>query len=124
MQIIKNNTDVFVVGGYISSMILYKSIVNLYVKSTYGNSSIIDAVKNVHSTRSKEVALFMLMGAPVIAGLMWTAGQIFRCKVVVNVMVNASNELNGIDSVSKTEIEGTSTISRDFLFLLVTKLPS
>jgi hypothetical protein len=67
VQMIRENVDVTVVGGFISSIIMYKSIVNLYIKSTY-NQNLPDVLRNVPSTRAKEIALFMLVGAPFVAG--------------------------------------------------------
>jgi hypothetical protein len=34
---ITENVDVTVVGGFISSMIMYKTIVNLYIQSAYNS---------------------------------------------------------------------------------------
>ena len=122
VKMIRENVDVSVVGGYISAMILYKSVVNLFVKSAY-SKSLPDIIK-APSTRTREIALFMLLGAPFVVGCMWTGGLVFGGKVVVNLNANANNELEGIDSVNKTEIEGTSTISSNSLFLFLNKLPS
>ena len=63
VQMIKNNVDVSVAGSLLSSMILYKTIVNLYTKSAFNSSSILELA---NTTRSKEVALFMIIGAPAI----------------------------------------------------------
>jgi hypothetical protein len=121
VQMIREKVDVSVVGGFISSMILYKTIVNLYLKSAY-NKNLPDVLINVPSTRAKEIALFMLVGAPFVAGWMWTGNKIIGGKVVVNLLAN--NELEGSGSIRKTEIEGTSTISSNSLFLFLNKLPS
>jgi hypothetical protein len=72
---IRDNVDVTVVGGFISSMIFYKTIVNLYLKSVY-NKNLPDVLRNVPSTRAKEIALFMLVGAPFVAGWLWTVNKI------------------------------------------------
>lgn len=140
VQMIRNNGEVSVIGGYISSMILYKSIVNLFASyigckfynlhhSAYNKTlpdslfCICDKMKSkcrTPSTRTKEIALFMLMGAPFVAGCMWSVEH----NLGTNTIANANNELEGIDSNSKTEIEGTSTIRRNYLFLLLNKLPS
>jgi hypothetical protein len=116
---IRENVDVSVVGGFLSSMILYKTIVNLYLKTAY-NKNLPDVLKNIPSTRAKEIALFMLVGAPFVAGWMWTGNKIIGGKVVVNLLAN--NELEGTDAVKKNEIEGTSSKSSFFLFL--NKIPS
>jgi hypothetical protein len=39
---IKENVDVSVAGSLLSSMILYKTIVNLYTKSAYNRSNILE----------------------------------------------------------------------------------
>jgi hypothetical protein len=48
-------------------MILYRSIVKLYMQSAY-SSSLSDVIRSGPSTKSKEVLLIMIMGAPFIAG--------------------------------------------------------
>ena len=121
VQMLKDNVDVQVVVGFLSSMILYKTIVNLYVKSA-NNKNLSDVLKPVPSTRAKELALFMLLGAPFVAGCMWTGKTVIGGKVVLNILAN--NELEGSGSVRKTEIEGTSSISKSSFFLFLNKLPS
>jgi len=121
VQMIRENVDVTVVGGLLSTMIMYKTIVNLYLKSAY-NKNLPDVLRKVPSTRAKEIALFMLVGAPFVAGWMWTEKKIIGGKVVVNLLAN--NELEGTGSVRKFEIEGTSSISKSSFFLFLNKLPS
>jgi len=119
VHIIRDNVDASVVGGFISSMIMYKTIVNLYIKSAYGQNLPEPAfLRNVPTTRAKEIALFMLVGAPFVAGWLWTGKQVIGGKVVVNIL---ANEIEGSGSVKKNEIEG---ISKSSLFLLLNKLPS
>jgi hypothetical protein len=118
---IKENADVTVVGGFISSMIMYKTIVNLYIKSTY-NQNLSDVIRNVPSTRAKEIPLFMLVCSPFVACWLWTGNKIIGGKVVVNLLAN--NELEGTGSIRKNEIEGTSSISKSSFFLFLNKLPS
>jgi len=77
---IKENVNVSVVGGFISSMILYKTIVNIYLKSTHSPASLPNALLMCPSTRAKEIALFMLFGAPFVAGWMWTGNKNNRWK--------------------------------------------
>jgi hypothetical protein len=73
------------------------------------------------STRAKEIALFMLVGAPFVAGWLWTGNKIIGGKVVVNLLSN--NELEGTGSVKKNEIEGTSSIGKSSFFLFLNKFP-
>jgi hypothetical protein len=108
---IREHVDVKVAGSFLTSMILYKTIVNLYVKSAY-SKSLTEVLKSAPSTRGKEIALFMIVGAPFIAGLMLTTNKIIGPKVIINL-------------VSNNELEGSSSVSSSFsLFLLFNKLPS
>ena len=54
-------------------MFVYKTLVNLYVKLVYNTSSILEVG---NTSRSKEVALFMIIGAPAIAGTILTINYI------------------------------------------------
>lgn len=111
VQMIRDNVDVKVAGALLSSMFLYKNIVNLYVKSAY-SQSLTEVLKSGPSTRGKEIAVFMLVGAPLIAGLMLTTNKIIGPKVVINL-------------VSNNELEGSSSVSNSFsLFLLFNKIPT
>jgi len=111
VQMIREHVDVKVAGSFLTSMILYKTIVNLYVKSAY-SKSLTEVLKSAPSTRGKEIALFMIVGAPFIAGLMLTTNKIIGPKVIINL-------------VSNNELEGSSSVSSSFsLFLLFNKLPS
>jgi hypothetical protein len=67
---IKENVSVQVSGSFLTSLILYKTIVNLYLKSAY-SGSLIHTITPGPSTRAKEVALFMLMGALLSLELCW-----------------------------------------------------
>ena len=112
VQMIRENVDISVAGTYLTSMIMYKTIVNLYVKSAY-SSTFTDIVLSAPSTRSKELAFFMLMGVPFVVGFMWAGNKIVGGKVVVNVLAN--NELEGMckaNSVNKNELDVTSRTSR------------
>jgi len=62
VQLIKENVSVKVTGSFLTSMILYKTIVNLYLKSAY-SGSLIDTITTGPNTCAKEVALFMIIGA-------------------------------------------------------------
>ena len=122
VQMIQETVHVRELGTYLSSMILYKTIVNLYVKSAY-SSSLSYVLITGPRTRSKEIGLFLLMGAPFVAGLMWTGNKIIGGKVVVNVLANTASDVTNL--VSQTELEGTNSVgSSNFLFLFLNKLPS
>jgi len=112
---IRENVDVSVAGSLVSSMIIYKTIVNLYMKSAFNSSSILESIKGANSTRSKEVALFMIIGAPLIVGSIMSINAVTSGgakKVIVNIVGN--NELEVTSSVS----------SSSSLFLFLNKLPS
>ena len=53
VEMLRKNVDVTVVGGFISSMILYKTIVNLYLKSAY-NKNLPVVIRNMHSKKAKK----------------------------------------------------------------------
>ena len=117
VQMIRENVDVSVAGSLVSSMIIYKTIVNLYMKSAFNSSSILESIKGANSTRSKEVALFMIIGAPLIVGSIMSINAVTSGgakKVIVNIVGN--NELEVTSSVSSS--------SSLFLFLFLNKLPS
>jgi len=69
VKLIKENVEVSTIGYYLSSMLVYKSIVNLYLKSAY-NQSLPEALKHIPSTKAKEIAVFMVMGVPLVGGWM------------------------------------------------------
>jgi hypothetical protein len=119
VQMIRENVDVSVVGGFLTSMIMYKTIVNLYLKSAY-DKKLPEVLRNVPTTRAKELALFMLVGAPFVAVWLWTGNKIIGGKVVVNLITNA--ELEGTASV--IEIEGSKSLSKSSFFLFLNKIPS
>jgi hypothetical protein len=119
---IKDKVDIQVVGGFLTSMILYKTIVNIFIKYTYSPASLANTRLLGPSTRAKEIALFMLFGAPFVAAWMWTGNKIIGGKVVVNLLANY--DLEGTGSVRKNELEGTSSISKSSFFLFLNKLPS
>lgn len=121
VKMIRENIDVSAAGFGISSMIMFNSICKLFMKLTYGKDYP-EVLKHIPSTKAKEVALFMLVGAPFVAGWMWTGNKIIGGKVVVNILAN--NELESTSSVRKNEIEGTSSISKSSFFLFLNKLPS
>jgi len=111
---IKENVDISLLGSGITSMILYKSIVKLYMKSTY-NSSLSDVIRSAPSTRAKEIALFMVMGAPLIAGALITINKVSFGGTKVAINIAESNNLEG---------PGSSSASSSSLFLILNKLPS
>jgi len=114
VQMIKENVNIGLLGYSISSMIMYKSIVNLYMKNAY-SSTLPDVLRTTPSTRSKEVALFMIMGAPVIAGAMLVINKVTSggTKVIINIADRNNLEGTGTSSAS----------SSSSLFLFFNKLP-
>ena len=112
---IKENLGISVIGYSISSMIMYKAVMKLYMKSAYSNLPV-EVIRSTPSTRSREVALFMIMGAPFIVGTLMVIISVTSGgkKVIVNIA--ESNNLEGTltDSAS----------SSSSLFLFLNKLPS
>ena len=114
VQMIKDNVNVVLVGSSITSMIMYRSIVKLYMKSAF-NNKLPDALISAPSTRSKEIALFMIMGAPFIAGALITINKLTAGGTKVLVNITESNNLEGTGSNSAS--------SSSSLFLFLNKLP-
>jgi hypothetical protein len=113
--LIKENVSVKVTGSFLTSMILYKTIVNLYLKSAY-SGSLINTITSGPSTSAKEVALFMIIGAPFITGALLTINKVTSggTKVIVNIA--ESNNLEGTGTSSSS--------SSSSLFLFLNKLPN
>ena len=113
LQMIRENVSINQVGIGITSMLIYKSIVKLYLKSTYG----IKYIEKIpgQSTRSREIALFMIMGAPMITAAIMGINYATKkdTKVIVNIIEN-----------NNTDVPTNSTsISQNSLFLFLNKLP-
>ena len=114
-KMMKENINVHVTGTFITSMILYRSIVNLYMKSEY-SSSLTGALITGSSSRGKEVALFLIMGAPFIAGALLGINNSTSGGTTVTVNIAESKNLEGTGASS-----GSSSSS---LFLFLNKLPN
>ena len=109
---ISDHVNVRVASSLITSMIVYRSVVNLYLKSAYNSSSIVNLMG---STNSKEVSLFMIFGAPAIVGSIMAINAVTlggANKVIINI-----EESSGL-------VDSSSTLSSSSLFLLFNKLPS
>lgn len=109
VQMIKNNVDVRVAGTLVSSLFLYKADVILYLKSTHGQGGL--PIEQISGARTREIALFMIMGAPVVVGALMTINAVSG---VINIAANT--ELEG--TVSNKESSSSS------FFLFLNKLPS
>ena len=112
VQMIKENVNISYLGSGITSMIMYKTVMNIYMKNTYNNPSVVKYLGGSPSTRASEIAFFMIVGAPLVVralmGINWaTAG-----KTKVNLKIG-NNELEGTSSVN----------SSSSLFLFLNKLP-
>lgn len=127
VQMIRDNVDISVVGGIISSAIMYKAVMKTFMKAAYGPNVNPNPLKGLTAsgltgpnTRPKEIAFFMLMGAPlIVAALMGISyATSIGSKVVINVVDNTG-------SVESTGSEGTSSgISNSSFFLFLNKLPT
>lgn len=62
----RDNVDVTVVGSFISSMIVYKTVINIYMKNTESNPSVVKTLGGSPRTRASEIAFFMIVGAPLV----------------------------------------------------------
>ena len=111
VQMIKDNVNISLLGSGITSMILYKTVMNIYMKNTYNNPSVVKYLGGSPSTRASEIAFFMIVGAPMVVGALmginWaTAG---KTKVILR--------------IGNTDLEGNSSInSSSSFFLFLNKL--
>ena len=112
---IKENVNVSVLGTGITSMILYRSVVKIYINSL-SKAGIPDSMLSGASTRHREIALFMLMGAPEIAGSLMVINPVTAGGTKVPLNIAGNNELEGTGT--------SSTSSSSSLFLFLNKLPS
>jgi len=104
---IKENVDLSLVGSLITSMILYRSIVKLDLKSTYSSCSLSDlsaVLRATPSTRSKEIAFISDNGAPFITGAVFTINKVTSggTKVIVNIAEGNNLEGTGTSSASSS----------------------
>jgi len=110
---VKENVDLSLVGSSVTSLIMYKAVMKIFLNSTYGPASLPSLSGG--STRSREIALFMIMGTPAVVGALLTINKVTSggTKVIVNIA--EGNNLEGT---------GTSSASSSSLFLFINKLPS
>jgi hypothetical protein len=66
--LLREIVDVRVIASYITSMILYKTVMNMYMKNTHNNASVLKALGGPANTKTKEIAFFMIVGAPMVVG--------------------------------------------------------
>ena len=113
VKMIKENVDVSLMGYSITSMVLYKAVVNLFIKSAY--SSVPDLLRGGPSTRSREIGLFLIMGAPVVVATLMGINKLTSggAKVILNIGEKIELEPNSASSSS-------SSLS---FFLFLNKLP-
>ena len=124
VQMLKDHLDVAVVGSFISSMIVYKAVMKIYIKAinSQGPNAGLDLVRFGPSTRSKEIALFMLAGAPAIAGTLMAIN--YATKIGTKVFVNVLDSTGSGSTGSEGSNSASSAISNSSLFLFLKKLPS
>jgi len=65
---IKDNVNISLLGSGITSMIMYKTVMNMYMKNTYNNPSVVKYLGVSPSTKAREIAFFMIVGAPMVVG--------------------------------------------------------
>ena len=99
------NSDVAATGFVAGSLyLLYKSSVKLYIKSAFPLESEVSKfnpqqLMDYKKMRSKEVAIFMIFGAPVIAGTLYMAQKLAlspKLSVNVNVSTDSSAPQGGV----------------------------
>lgn len=65
---INNHVDIRIGLGVISAFFMYKWVVKTYIRTAFGNDPVIKIITRSSDTRSKEIAVFMILGAPMIVG--------------------------------------------------------
>jgi hypothetical protein len=118
VKMIKENVNIEYIGTSVTSMIMYKAVVKMFMQSAYAPIPLPESLLLGPSTRPREIALFMLMGAPAIVGAL----------MGINYATGAGSKL--IVSVAEnTGLEGASSGSSSSSFFLFfnkvfNKLPS
>lgn len=117
VQIIKENVNVSLLGSFVSSMILYKTVLNMYMKAAYNygpnQGPLNEVCRRLPSTRSREIALFMMIGGPIIVAQLMVINKVTGVGSKVILSVTGQTELEAASSVS----------SSSSLFLFLNKLP-
>lgn len=116
VQMIKDHVNVNVMGSFLTSVFLYKRVVNGYMKYTHNNPNLVSLLGG-SSTIQREITFFMVVGAPMVVGALmginWaTAG---KTKVILNIDVN--------NEIEKTSTEISTVSNKSWLFLILNKLP-
>jgi hypothetical protein len=89
---IKEHVNVILVGSCVTSMIMYKTVVILWMKSAYSQqASILDPIRG--SLRAREIAFFMMVGAPLIVGNLMVINKVTSAGTKVNLSLAAKNDL-------------------------------
>ena len=104
-------------------MFVYKTLINLYVKLVYNTSSILEVG---NTSRSKEVALFMIIGAPAIAGTILTINYInswYASGSDNKILISIGGNLD-LEGSSSALASGGAPLISSSLFLFFNKLPS
>lgn len=109
---IKDNVNISLLGSGITSMIMYKTVMNMYMKNTYNNPSVVKYLGVSPSTKAREIAFFMIVGAPMVVGALMGINWATAGKTKVKLKIG-NNELEGTSSVN-------SSLS---FFLFLNKLP-
>jgi hypothetical protein len=114
VKMIKEHVDIKLISYSVTSLIRYKTVMKIFMKSAYSQGSIPAIPLTGPCTRPQEIILFMLLGAPAIFGTLM--GIIYftwgGSKVIENIVENT--DLDGANSSS----------SSSSFFLFLNKLPS
>jgi hypothetical protein len=114
---VKENVNVHFLGFGITTMLMYKAVFKLFMKSAYSQGGI--PAHLLPGTRPAEIALFMIYGAPSIVAALMTINTVSAggSKIKITINIAGNNELEGAGTSS-----GSSSSSSLFLFL--NKLPN
>jgi hypothetical protein len=87
-------TEITVTGSTLSTLFMYRAVIKLFGKVAYGEELSYNTLKNLSGTKAKEVSLFMLIGAPMIVGALYSmAGLSIYKKVALEITVNNPDSL-------------------------------
>ena len=108
------NVNAKICGYSLSSVLMYRAVMKLFMKSAYGNPAVILPGP---STRTKEIALFMILGAPFIVGSLMTINAATSGKFGTKLVTNLA-ENNELEVPENSKVNSSSS-----LFLFYNKLP-
>nr|YP_004376355.1 hyp3 [Moniliophthora roreri]ADO51586.1 hyp3 [Moniliophthora roreri] len=123
IQELNNHVDFRLGLSLISAFYMYKWTVKSYAKYAYVNDSVFKSLSKSGDTRSKEIALFMIVGAPMIVGSLFAITNVSKEKIQIT--FKQSDDKVG-SFVDEKDIESItwSNNSLGLLSILGNKLPN